>query len=173
MSVTDLPRLSVEPEPLTPETFARFGDTVSRPTGERRRYLPTSVDCAEDAKGVSLWLSSAAAVKTLPLQLSVLERHPYSAQTFIPLDAGQYLVVVCEAASTGDPDLRTLRAFLAGGHQSVTFARNVWHHPMTVLDQPIEFAVAMGMTGRGDDDVFRDLDAHVTVTAQPASEGRP
>lgn len=150
-------------EPLTPELFARFGDVAVRPTGLRRRPLPTSVDCAEDAKAISLWISGAAATASLPLQLRVLERHPFSAQSFIPLDHGRYLVIVCEADPAGRPNLNTLRAFLALSHQCVTYARNVWHHPMTVLDKPMEFTVAMGMTGRGDDDVFQDLDADITV----------
>ncbi len=169
MSVTEVRSYTVQLEPLEPEPFAAFGDVAARPTGLRRRHLPTSLDCAEDAK-ISLWISSAAATGSLPLRLTVLERHPYSAQTFIPLDAGRYLVIVCEADPEGRPDLRALRAFLAGSHQSVTFARNVWHHPMTVLEKGLEFAVAMGMTGRGDDDVFQNLDADVTVVmAQAAS----
>jgi ureidoglycolate lyase len=44
-----------------------------------------------------------------------------------------------------------------------TFGRNVWRHPMTVLDQHMEFAVAMGLTGRSDDDVFVDLDVTVNI----------
>jgi ureidoglycolate lyase len=169
MTVTDVPSISVEAEPLAPGSFARFGDVVARPTAARRHYLPTSLDCADDAGAISLWISGAAAVKSLPLRLTVLERHPFSAQTFIPLDAGRYLVIVCGADPQGGPDLTTLRAFLAGAHQSVTFARNVWHHPMTVLEKPIEFAVAMGMTGRGDDDIFQDLDTDVTVVMPQAA----
>jgi ureidoglycolate lyase len=165
MSVTELPPYTVQLEPLAPEPFARFGDVATRPTNLRRRYLPTSLDVADDAKNVSLWISSAAATGILPLQVTALERHPFSAQTFVPLDAGRYLVIACEAGPAGQPDLKTLRAFLADGRQSVTFARNVWHHSMTVLDAGMEFAVAMGMTGRGDDDVFQDLGAAVTIVA--------
>jgi ureidoglycolate lyase len=64
---------------------------------------------------------------------------------------------VCHAGPDGLPDVASLRCFIAGAHQSVTFARNVWHHPMTVLGAAMEFAVAMGMTGRQDDDVFVDI----------------
>jgi ureidoglycolate lyase len=173
MSITELPSYTVRLEPLTPERFAPFGDVAARPTDMRRRYLPTAVDCAEEATAISLWISSAAATGTLPLQVTALERHPFSAQTFVPLDAGRYLAIVCEAAPGGQPDLRTLRAFLADGRQSVTYARNVWHHSMTVLDNGMEFAVAMGMTGRGDDDVFQDLGAAVTIVMPPAQGSQP
>jgi ureidoglycolate lyase len=164
MSVTELPSTTVQLEPLTPERFARFGDVAARPTNLRRRYLPTALGLADDAS-LSLWISSAAATGSLPMQVTSLERHPYSAQSFVPLDPGRYLVIACEGDVQGDPDLTTLHAFLADGRQSVTFARNVWHHSMTVLDAGMEFAVAMGMTGRGDDDVFQDLGAAVTIVA--------
>ena len=163
MSVTESHSYTVQLEPLEPGPFAPFGDVAVRPTGLRRRTLPTALDCAEQASQIALWISGAAAIGNLPLRLTVLERHPYSAQTFIPLDAGRYLVTVCAADPEGRPNLRTLRAFLAFSHQTVTYARNVWHHPMTVLDKAMEFAVAMGMTGRGDDDVFQNLDASVTI----------
>lgn len=161
--------MQVSLEPLAPAPFAPFGDVATRPTRARRRYLPTSLDHAEDARTMSLWISSVAATASLPLQLTVLERHPFSAQSFIPLDAGRYLVVVCEADAKGRPNLKTLRAFAAGSHQAVTYARNVWHHPMTVLDNPMEFAVAMGVTGREDDDVWHTLDTGVTVAMPPTT----
>jgi ureidoglycolate lyase len=168
MITTEAASYTIKLEPLAPETFADFGDVAARPTGMRRRYLPTAQDNAVDAKTLSLWISSAATVASLPLRLAKLERHPYSAQTFVPLDPGSYLVVVCGARADGRPDLDSLRAFVAGSHQTVTFARNVWHHPMTVLDRHMEFAVAMGMTGRDDDDVFCSLDVAVDVLAPPA-----
>jgi ureidoglycolate lyase len=136
MSVAQVQSHAEPLEPLAPEPFARFGDVAARPTAPRRRYLPASLDRAQEANTMSLWIGSVAATATPPLRLSALERHPFSAQSFIPLDAGRYLAIVCEADSAGRPDLNTLRAFLAGSHQVATYARDVWHHPMTVLDNP-------------------------------------
>ncbi|CAN5378466.1 ureidoglycolate lyase [soil metagenome] len=165
MTTIDTCNITVTLEPLTQEGFAAFGDVASRPSGARRRYLPTSVNCADEARTFSLWISSAAAVVSLPLRLATLERHPFTAQTFVPLDAGRYLVIVCAAAPDGQPDLNHLRGFVAQSHQSVTFARNVWHHPSAALDRHMEFAVAMAMTGRNDDDVSVSLDAAVDVVS--------
>jgi ureidoglycolate lyase len=148
---------AVAAESLSPAAFAAFGDVAERPIDVRRRYLPTSDDRTEDAATFSFWISSAARLGSLPLPITTLERHPFSAQTFIPLGSSQYLAIVCDAGPDGLPDVATLRCFIAGAHQSITFARNVWHHPMTVLGAAMEFAVAMGMTGRQDDDVFVDI----------------
>jgi ureidoglycolate lyase len=166
--MSESPSYTVSLEPLTAEAFAPFGDVASRRTGERRRYLPTMLNRANEAQSFSLWISGAAALGRLPLRATTLERHPYSAQTFVPLGSARYLAVVCSAAPDGDPDLTTLRGFIAGPDQVVTYARNVWHHPMTVLDAPMEFAVAMGVTGLQDDDVFFGLGAAVTIVMPSA-----
>ncbi|KAI1416188.1 hypothetical protein F5Y13DRAFT_128697 [Hypoxylon sp. FL1857] len=86
--------------------------------------------------------------------LQILERHPYTAQTFIPLGASSkshYLVIVApslpptEAAGDlpvptgkdlpgrGLPDLSGLRAFVATGSQAVTYGAGTWHAPMAAL----------------------------------------
>lgn len=169
MSVIEALRFVVVPEPLSPAAFADFGDVAERPVDVRRRYLPNALDRSDQAATPTLWISSAARLGTLPMQVTTLERHPYSAQTFIPLGPGSYLVMACASGPDGSPALATLRCFIAGAHQSVTFARNVWHHPMTVLGSSMEFAVAMGMTGRDDDDVFVTIDAEVHVTLPPTA----
>ena len=105
---------------------------------------------------------------SLPLRVDRLERHPYSAQTFVPLGTSRYLVIVCGADAGGDPDPHTLRAFVAAPEQVVTYARNVWHHPMALIDGPMEFAVAMALTGRQDDDVFLGLSTQVSIVMPAA-----
>lgn len=55
------------------------------------------------------------------LTISVLERHPFTTQTFIPLagekDIAVYLVVIADDFN-GKPDVSTLRAFLCKGDQA-------------------------------------------------------
>jgi ureidoglycolate lyase len=149
-------------EQLSADVFAPFGDVASRPIVERRRYLPTMLNRSDAAQTFSFWISSVPAVCTLPLRVTRLERHPYSAQTFVPLGSARYLVIVCARNASADPNLETLRGFVARPEQVVTYGRNVWHHPMAVLDSAMEFAVAMALTGQPDDDVFCNLDQIVT-----------
>ncbi|CAK7224021.1 hypothetical protein SBRCBS47491_005407 [Sporothrix bragantina] len=68
------------------------------------------------------------------LKVKVLERHPYSTQSFIPMGADtKYLVVVCGTGKDA-PDLNELRGFVAGDKQGVCYAPGVWHAPMSVVD---------------------------------------
>lgn len=84
----------------------------------------------------------------------ILERHPYSTQTFIPMGINKqdeaYIVIVADAHAE-TPDLSTVRAFVARGDQAVTYGQGVWHAPMVVLDR-VSFAVIINENGVSQDD---------------------
>ncbi|KAH8671351.1 ureidoglycolate hydrolase [Xylariales sp. PMI_506] len=95
-------------------------------------------------------------------EVKILERHPFTTQTFTPLAPGpgmRYMVIVAPslppsdldkglpvprgARGTGEenpklpgrgvPDLSRLQAFIASGNQAVTYGAGTWHAPMVVL----------------------------------------
>ncbi|CAI4039787.1 hypothetical protein SMKI_09G1990 [Saccharomyces mikatae IFO 1815] len=78
--------------------------------------------------------------------IKVLEKHPCSSQTFVPMGRASaevaYLVVVAKEFEN-KPDLSTLRAFTCLGNQAVTYGIGVWHAPMIVLgkQEHLDFAV--------------------------------
>ena len=93
----------------------------------------------------------------------ILERHPFTSQTFVPmgLDADDvdtcFLVIVAPTLKSdsttssdrrGPPDLHGLRAFLARGNQAVTYAAGTWHAPMVVLGaKAVDFVVLQYSNG--------------------------
>lgn len=112
--------------------------------------------------------------KVFPIE--ILERHPFTAQTFIPLGVSstetnvRYLVIVAPTLSdltavasptshtsarkgSGPPDLEHVRAFIAKGDQAVTYSAGTWHAPMVVLgEKPIDFVVVQHANGVASDD---------------------
>ncbi len=94
-------------------------------------------------------------------RVTVLERHPFTTQTFVPLTAepvGRYLVIVAPSlpptatdecfpvpATTNEPgarlpgrglpDVAHLRAFIATTEQAVTYGTGTWHAPMVALGE--------------------------------------
>lgn len=93
-------------------------------------------------------------------QCKILERHPYTSQSFIPLaldsnpenkTSSCFLVIVAPtltSAPGNPPDLENLRAFICGGSQGVTYAAGTWHAPMVALgERPIEFVVLVHENG--------------------------
>ena len=132
-------------EPLTREAFAPFGDVIAPDAaradyainaGTARRYhaLAATEALGEGARTVLSWVR--AMPRALPLELTMLERHPLGSQAFVPLDpAIRFVVVVADA-----PDAAP-RAFLAERGAGVSYRRGTWHHPLIVLDGPGDFLV--------------------------------
>lgn len=90
--------------------------------------------------------------------VDVLERHEYSTQAFVPmprppssspsLASQRYLVIVAlPDRESGQPDLSTLRAFMANDAQGISYKANVWHHPIIALDEVSDFACLVYETG--------------------------
>ncbi|MGN6315957.1 ureidoglycolate lyase [Trinickia sp.] len=133
-------------EPLTRTAFAPFGDVVSLDgarhfpinggTTERFHDLAT-IDVAA-AGGRPLINVFRGQPRALPLQVTMMERHPLGSQAFIPLADIRYLVVVAPA---GDFDIDRMRAFSVHGRTGVNYARGVWHHPLIALDTVSDFLV--------------------------------
>jgi len=86
-----------------------------------------------------------------PWYIHTLERHPYSAQSFVPVQGTRYLAAVCASAADGTPDLESLTAFIAAGTQAVNYNPNVWHVPHMVLEGPGMFIMLRWDVGNSDD----------------------
>lgn len=127
----------------------------------------------------------------------ILERHPYTTQTFIPMgltpseaSESRYLVVVAPSlppSSTdehlpvptadglpgrGLPDLANIRAFVAKGSQAVTYGAGTWHAPMVVVGKKaVDFVVVQFANGVGIEDCqeveWKSEDGNEVVVAVP------
>ncbi|KAF4464420.1 ureidoglycolate hydrolase [Fusarium albosuccineum] len=107
--------------------------------------------------------------------VGVLERHPFTSQTFSPLmsTASMYLVIVAPSLppsssdkglpvpsghglpGRGLPDLKGLRAFVATNRQAVTYGAGTWHAPMVALgkeETTLDFLVVQFASGVADED---------------------
>lgn len=165
-------------EPLTIESFAPYGSTIS--PDEEVSKLDESAKNANQGTAIKLMKKSQVEnplvqhtpnwnmfrcftqphlktplhtnehknASTISHSIRVLEKHPYSSQTFLPMgcsseEFGYLVVVALENAETKEPDVSTLRAFLCKGNQAVTYGAGVWHAPMIVTGsrEYIDFGV--------------------------------
>ncbi|MCJ1241427.1 Ureidoglycolate lyase [Varicellaria rhodocarpa] len=98
------------------------------------------------------------------LELSIMERHLYTTQTFIPLGLSStdqdtaFLIVVAPTLTepsehVDTPDATKIRAFLARGSQAVTYGPGTWHAPMMVVGKEnVTFVVMQHVNGFPEDD---------------------
>lgn len=132
--------------PLTRGSFAPFGDVIDTDcdthypinAGKCERYhdlAKVEVTGPNCRVLISIFCGTPYA---FPLQLSMVERHPFGSQAFMPLSPRPFLVVVCpdEPDGPGVP-----QAFVTAPGQGVNYHRNVWHGVLTPIGEPQNFVV--------------------------------
>ena len=129
--------------PLDADVFAPFGQVISRPirVGDRASY-ETGLSNHRPQATIRLWANHIQPT-TLPLVATKLERHRHSSQTFLPLSVSRYVVIVAPSLASRAPDVDAIAGFIAEATQGITYAADVWHHPICALDEPAGFAVLM------------------------------
>lgn len=132
--------------PLTREAFAPFGDVLDT---DWKNSFPINAGMTERIHDMARVEATGPAAKVIismfrgspyafPLQLKLVERHPFGSQAFMPLSPAPFLVVVCpdEPQGPGQP-----QAFLTAPGQGVNYHRNVWHAVLTPIGERQDFLV--------------------------------
>jgi ureidoglycolate lyase len=136
---------TLKPEPLTRQAFASFGDVIEfggkQPLSINQGFALrfddlTTIDVADEGGRPKLSLFEANP-RPQPIIIELMERHPLGSQTFYPLQNRPWLIVVC----TDPLDSTSFRAFTASGTQGITYAKNIWHHPLLVFDTASRFLI--------------------------------
>jgi len=150
-------------EPLSAASFEPFGQVIEASPGAAHHLINDGyaeryhdlarVDTAS-AGGRTLVSIFRARPRTLPLRLSLVERHLLGSQLFVPLSPQRFIVVVATAGPAPRPE--ALRCFLAGAGQGVNLSRGTWHHPLLALAAGGDFLVI----DRGAPDTIEDCDVH-------------
>jgi len=133
-------------EPLTRAAFAPFGDVIDTDwenhypinAGKCQRYHDLARVEAEGPNARVLISIFKGTPYPFPLTLSMVERHPFGSQAFMPLSPAPFLVVVCPDGPDGPG---TPHAFVTGPGQGVNYRRNTWHAVLTPIGAPQDFLV--------------------------------
>ncbi|MGB0965207.1 MAG: ureidoglycolate lyase [Litorivicinus sp.] len=132
----------VKIETLTAEAFAPFGDVIESANAAsvfeiNNGYTTRVHDLFQpELLGTNTRvLVNYFLGRPRPLEVSMVECHPYGSQAFIPMQPFDWWVVVAE-----EPKFENLRVFRARGDQGVNYRPGVWHHPLLV-DRDQQFLV--------------------------------
>ncbi len=145
--------------PLTREAFAPFGDVIDIDTAN---HYPINAGKAERFHALATAEATGPNARVLvsivrgtpyefPLKLTMVERHPFGSQVFMPLSPRPFVVVVAhdENGRPGGP-----HAFITRPGQGVNYPRNAWHGVLTPMGEDQDFLVV----DRGGDGV--NLEEH-------------
>ena len=128
--------------PLTAEAFAPFGDVIDC-SGAYDKLINEGLYERHDDRalldfgaggraGVSLF---NAQPRSLPYELTLIERHPEGSQCFVPMSEHPFLVITAQSPEHAP------HAFLTATGQAINFHRGTWHGVLTPLHAPGLFAV--------------------------------
>lgn len=167
-------RLTLQAEPLNPDTFAPFGQIIQASAGAQLFTINDGntqrfhdLACLEPgANGKMIVSLFRGQPRSLPFTVIMMERHPLASQAFIPLSGRAWLAVV--APSGNPPSASDLRLFLCNGDQGVNYAPGVWHHPLLALDDVSDFIV-LDRSGPGENCDIIELPEPAIIPAFPNS----
>jgi ureidoglycolate lyase len=163
---------------LTAEAFAPFGQIIQKEDAHSfpinngtclRFHDLANVEVAGPGGHVIVSIVTGEP-SALPLEVAMVERHPYGSQAFHPLSQTPFLVVVCE-----DQDGRPVRprAFLTAPGQGINYNRNVWHGVLTPLLETSDFLI-VDREGEGDNlEVFEFNEPFIIEAPDIAPDGAP
>ncbi len=144
-------------ERITAAGFAPFGDLLVAPATPGKVAFDDALYNGRPGAWPSLALAHCLPLPALPLTVTKLERHEFSSQSFIPLSGGGKLLVVCPHIEGGGPDLSALRAFVTAPAEGITYRPNIWHHSLTLLNEPGVQCVMMWKDDTTGDEEFVDV----------------
>lgn len=152
--------------PLATADLAPFATHV-RATDGKFTTLPAVLEPGDVPGHHDFAVLCPQPVDAAGINITFLERHPHSTQTFVPLQVGRWIVLLAPTLADGTPDLANVQAYIAGPEDAVCIHRNVWHAGLTVLDRPAEVGMIMWRSDAGpaDDGIVFELKAPIVLTA--------
>ena len=143
--------------PLTAAAFAAYGEVLDPPREPGRSYIEAALANHRPTAKPSLSMVLVPPIASLPLRAVQMERHEFSSQSFVPLDAGRFLVIVAPKDAGGGPNAGRSEAFVTAPGQGVTYGADVWHHPLSVIGAPMRLAIFMWLERSATDEEFVQL----------------
>jgi ureidoglycolate lyase len=133
-------------QPLTRGSFAPFGEVIDFDTdshysingGRCERYHALAKPEATGPNGHVLINLFRGTPYDFPLKLTMVERHPFGSQAFIPLSPRPFVVVACPNGPDGPGEPA---AFLTAPGQGVNYPRGLWHGVLTPIGEAQDFVV--------------------------------
>ena len=122
------------------QNFEKFGDLISIKEKNFEEINKNTTNSFFDLANIQIEgedqrvrLNIFEAKKRIfPLQINMLENHPYSSQVFLPFLNTDFLVLVAPIATK--PNLEEIEIFKVTNGDGINFNPKVWHFPLISLD---------------------------------------
>ncbi len=125
---------------INKQNFSEFGQLISTKDIKGENINSDTSKCFYDLANIEIFGENnqsrinifKAKKRTFPLEINMLENHPFSSQAFIPLQNTSFIVVVAPISKV--PNLNLLQAFKVPSEEGVNFNPKVWHFPLIAIE---------------------------------------
>jgi ureidoglycolate hydrolase len=144
------------------DRFAPFGTCFSLVPAAGRIGIPLQFE-GEKAVGASTLTIIVAPFARSMGGISRIERHPFSVQAFLPLDAQP---VVTFVAPPGEPphQVDQITAFVMPAGHGIAYRAGIWHSGLMGLEGDVNVATFIRRIDDGSDTEFADLPFNLSLT---------
>ncbi len=135
-----LNRMNLKIKKITKENFLKFGQLISTKNIKSKEINQNTTNSFYDLANIEIYGKNLqprinifkAKKRCFPLRINMLENHPFSSQTFIPLQKTTFIVVVAPISKI--PDINLIEAFIISPEEGINFKSKVWHFPLIATE---------------------------------------
>ena len=132
--------MNLQIKKISKDNFSQYGQLVSTKDIESQNINEETTKSFYDLVNIEIYVDDKqcrvnifnSIKRNFPLEINMLENHPFSSQAFIPLQKTNFIVVVAPISS--EPDINLIETFLISPEEGINFKPKVWHFPLIATE---------------------------------------
>jgi len=128
--------MNLQIKKISKDNFSLYGDLISIKNKNSEIINNCSTQSFFDLANIEILGNNKnvrlnifiAKKRIFPLNIDMLEMHPFSSQVFLPITKTNFLVLVAPTANK--PNLNKLECFIVSNEDGINFKSKVWHFPL-------------------------------------------
>ena len=126
----------IKPVRITRKNFAVYGDLISpddiRPMdindGYAKRFDNLANISTSKDEGKTIVSIFSALKRIFPMKINMMEKHPLSSQTFVPMQETTFITFVAPAGDK--PEIDKIESFIVPPGKGINYKQDIWHFPL-------------------------------------------
>ena len=129
-------KIIIRPKKITRKNFKKFGDVISTKKiksinindGYAKRFNNLCSINTSSKKGKTIMSIFSAKKRKFPMNIKMMENHPLSSQSFVPMNETTFLVFVAPKGKR--PNTKKIKCFIVPTQTGINYKPGIWHFPL-------------------------------------------
>ena len=129
-------KIIIKPKKITHKNFKKFGDVICtkkiKPInindGYAKRFHNLGNINTLKKNGSTIINIFSAKKRKFPMNIKMMENHPLSSQSFVPMNETTFLVFVAPKGKR--PNTKKIKSFIVPKQTGINYKPGIWHFPL-------------------------------------------